>query len=457
MFTPSYSFPPGFRWGAATAAYQIEGAHNLDGRTPSVWDTFAKTPGRVRTGENGDIANDHYHRFESDVALMASLGITHYRFSISWTRILPDGTGAVNQRGLDFYKRLLDCLDKYGIEPQVTLFHWDSPQVLEDRYGSWRSRQMAHDFAAYAAVVVKALGDRVKRWTTMNEVGCFTMLGYGVGKPPQHAPGTVVQSHQEVWQAVHHAMLGHGLGVQAIRANCSKAIVSLVDNTEVTVPVTESPADIAAAQKAFTDSWINGGVCMPALTGQHPELFLRHKGADAPKVQTGDLEIISQPLDAWGFNNYFGTYVRAADNTDGYEIVPLPGGYPKMDLPWLSIVPDAAYWGLRHLRDVAGFQGQFFISENGCGAADEFGADGRINDLDRIFYLRAYLRQFHRALAEGIPLEGYFVWSLMDNFEWSFGYAKRFGIIWNDYASQKRTPKESARWYSECIRQNRVV
>ncbi len=456
----SYQFPADFVWGAATASYQIEGAAAEDGRKPSVWDTFSKTPGRVKTGETGDIANDHYHRVESDVALMASLGLKHYRFSIAWPRILPDGTGAVNEKGVDFYKRLLDSLAKHGITPHATLFHWDSPQALEDRYGSWRSRRMADDFAAYADVVVRRLGDRIRDWMTINEIPCFTDLGYGVGKPGVHAPGTVVAHRKEVLQTAHHALLAHGKAVQAIRAASPKPCkIGLVDCAGIPVPVTESAADIAAVKRAFQDQWLNGMVTFGALTGRYSELFLKHKGekGEVPDIAPGDLEIISQPLDRWLLNTYSGHWVRAAANADGYELLDLPIGFPRLDMPWLNLMPESLYWGPRLVRECCGFQGDVMISENGCAAQDSINERGEIMDLDRIRYLRDYLRQVHRAVAEGYPLKGYFVWSLMDNFEWAWGNSKRFGIIYNIYETQTRIPKQSAKWYAECIRQNRVV
>lgn len=456
----SYVFPAGFLWGAATASYQIEGAAAEDGRKPSVWDTFSKTPGRVRTGETGDIANDHYHRYESDVKVMADLGIRNYRFSIAWPRILPDGTGGVNEKGVDFYKRLVDCLHRHGITPHATLFHWDSPQALEYRYGSWRSRRMADDFADYTTVVVKRLGDRIQDWMTINEIPCFTDLGYGVGKPGTHAPGTRVETRKEVLQTVHHALLAHGKAVQALRAGSPKPCrVGLVDCAGIPVPITESDADIAAARLAFQDLWLNGMVTYGALTGRYSDGFLRHKGAigAVPDIAAGDMEIIRQPLDNWCLNTYSGNWIRAAANEDGYETLEIPASYPRLDMPWLNLVPESLYWGPRLVSECCGFTGDFLITENGCAAQDSINPNGEVMDLERIRYLRDYLRQAHRAVAEGYPLKGYFVWSLMDNFEWAWGYSKRFGILYNIYETQQRIPKQSAKWYAECIRQNRVV
>jgi beta-glucosidase len=456
----SYAFPAGFVWGAATASYQIEGAIAEDGRSPSVWDTFATRLHGTRTGESGAVACDHYHRWREDIQLMKSLGLKAYRFSVAWPRVIPGGTGAVNAAGLDFYSRLVDGLLEAGITPHVTLFHWDSPQALEDRYGSWRSRQMARDFADYCTVVVKRLGDRVTDWMTINEVPCFTTLGYGVGKQPPHAPGTIVKTEKEVWQTVHHAMLAHGLACQAVRAASPRPCrVALVDNCAVPVPWAETEADIAAARIAFQDMWANGAVSFPALTGRYSDLFTRRKSAlgAMPDIAPGDLETIRQPLDAYGLNIYSGTYVRAAANPDGFELIPYAEGYPRLDMPWLQVVPEAIYWAARHVVETCGFQGDLFVSENGCAAQDALTASGEVLDNDRIHYLRSYLRQTHRLCAEGYRMRGYFQWSLMDNFEWAWGYAKRFGMVFTNYQTQERTPKLSAQWYAECIRQNRVV
>lgn len=446
-------------WGAATAAYQIEGAGGAEGRKPSVWDTFSTTPGRVLNGDTGAVACDHYHRYEEDVQLMVQLGIKHYRFSIAWPRIIPDGRGAVNEQGVDFYKRLVDCLHQHGITPHATLFHWDSPQALEDLYGSWQSREIAQDYADYVTAVVNRLGDRIVHWMTINEIMCFTHLGYAVNEEPLHAPGTQVISLKKVWQTSHHALLAHGLGCQAIRATspvpCS---VALVDNIAVTVPINESPHHIQAAKQAFHTCGQNGGIIFPALTGTYSPALLEQLGSNAPDIQEGDLDIIYQPLDSLGLNIYTGTYVRAADNARGYEFLDLPKGYPRMHMPWLNILPESLYWGIRHISETLGCQDlPIFITENGCAAQDEVNAKGEVIDMDRIMYLRQHLKAAHRAISEGYPLKGYFVWSLMDNFEWAWGYDRRFGITYIDYPTQKRIPKASFDWYRECIRSNSVV
>ncbi|MEI8289049.1 MAG: GH1 family beta-glucosidase [Verrucomicrobiota bacterium] len=454
-----FSFSPDFRWGAATAAYQVEGAANEDGRKPSVWDTFSRIPGRVQNGDTGDVACDHYHRFKEDVKLMADLGIKHYRFGISWPRVMPDGRGPVNEKGVDFYRRLADELLAHGITPHATLFHWDSPQALEDLYGSWRSREMANDFAEYCSRTVKRLGDRITNWMTINEIYCFTYMGYGVGKIPQHAPGTVVQSRKEVLQTVHHALLAHGLGCQAIRAATPKpASVALVVNFDSYIPVIETPENIEAARRAFVAEEHNGTVLVPALTGAYNPVALETLGADAPDIRSGDLKIIGQPLDALGYNIYTGSYVRAAANARGYEILPLPREYPQMHMPWLNFVPESLYWGVRLVSEALGKKDlPVLITENGCATDDEVTARGEVLDLSRVMFLRSYLKNAHRAISEGYPLKGYFHWSLMDNFEWSCGYTRRFGITHVDYATQKRTPKQSFRWYQSVIRENRLL
>lgn len=446
-------FPADFWWGAATAAYQIEGAAREGGRTPSVWDTFSHTAGRTKNGDTGDVACDHYHRFEEDVKLMAELGIKHYRFGISWTRIIPQGRGAVNEQGVDFYRRLTDCLLRHGITPHATLLHWDSPQALEDRYGSWRSREMARDFADYCAATVQRLGDRITHWMTLNEITCFTYMGYGVNDVPLNAPGTRVKTRQEVLQTVHHALLAHGLGCQAIRAASPQPCqVALVVNFESYIPLIETPENIAAACKAFVAEEHNGTVLVPALTGEYNPLAIAQLGADAPHVLAGDMAIIGQPLDLLGYNVYTGNYVQAADNERGYELLPFPKGYPRMHMPWLNFLPEALYWGVRLISEALGQTDlPICITENGCATEDDVTPTGEVLDLGRILYLRCYLNNAQRAIADGYPLRGYFHWSLLDNFEWSWGYTRRFGLVRVDYQTQQRTPKASFRWLRQTI------
>jgi beta-glucosidase len=339
------------------------------------------------------------------------------------------------------------------------LFHWDSPQALEDLYGSWRSREMAKDFAEYCSQTVKRLGDRITNWMTINEIFCFTYMGYEVGKTPPHAPGTIVKTRKEVLQTVHHALLAHGLGCQAIRAATPKpASVSLVVNFDSYVPVIETPENIEAARRAFVAEEHNGTVLVPALTGAYNPTALAALGDNAPDIQDGDLKTIAQPLDVLGYNIYTGNYVRAAANARGYEILPVPREYPKMIMPWLNFVPESLYWGVRMISEALDKKNlPIVISENGCATDDDVTAGGEVFDLSRVMFLRSYLRNAQRAVSEGYPLKGYLHWSLMDNFEWAWGYTRRFGITHVDYATQKRTPKQSFRWYQKTISENRVV
>lgn len=456
----SYEFPKDFAWGVATAAYQIEGAVHEDGRQDSVWDAFCRRGG-TRTGESGAIACDHYHRYEDDVKLMVSLGVKHYRMSIAWPRIVPEGRGAVNPKGLAFYDRLIDCLLKNNITPYVTLFHWDHPEGLEKRYGGWRSREIVDDFAFYVETVVKHLGDRVTDWFTHNEVMCFTQSSFGPEKPcyGAHAPG-VKTTRKEVNQTIHHAMLAHGKAVQVIRAvSPKKARIAIVDNSGAPIPLMETPEHIAAAEKAFQVMGLNGQVLWPAVKGDFSPLWRKRAEAagEMPDVKPGDMELIRQPIERIGHNVYSGSYVRAADNAEGFEVVPHAEEQPRMYIPWLQIMPEAIYWVPRLCRDSLGFQGETLITENGAAANDFLNPNREVLDSDRVMFLKQYLRQLHRAVAEGVPVKGYFLWSFLDNFEWSWGYAKRFGVVFTNYETQERIPKASAKWYAQVMKHNRVV
>jgi beta-glucosidase len=456
----SEGFPRGFWWGSATAAYQLEGGAHEDGRKPSIWDTFSHTPGKTENGDTGDVACDHYHRYAEDVQLMADLGVKHYRFSLAWPRIIPDGRGAVNAKGVDFYKRLADCLLRHGITPHATLYHWDLPQALQDRYAGWQSREIVNDFGAYAAAVGKHLGDHIKDWITLNEIASFARFcGYGVNQPGPHAPGISLKTTKDHVQITHHALLAHGIACQALRAASPRpCTVGAAENYTPFVPAIETPENMAAVHRAFVRDACNGGIIVPMLTGRYNDLWLADLGAEAPDIQAGDLALIHQPLDSLGFNCYSGSYVLAADTPKGYTVLPFFDAYPKGSMPWLNIVPESIYWGIRLLTDVLGRKDlPVYISENGCADGAKPDAMGEVADIDRVMYLRGYLRNVHRAITEGYPVIGYFPWSLMDNFEWGCGYAKRFGMIRVDYATQKRTPKLSYRWYQQVIRSNRVV
>ena len=456
---PSDRFPASFWWGAATASYQVEGAAAEEGRGPSIWDTFSHTPGRTFHGETGDVACDHYHRFKEDVAWMAELGVKHYRFSLSWSRILPAGRGAVNEPGVDFYQRLVDELLAKGITPHATLYHWDLPQALQDRYRGWQGREVVEDFGEFASLVVGRLGDRVSHWMTLNEIASFALLGHGVKAPGPHAPGLALERPRDAWQVVHHALLAHGRACQAIRAASPRPCsVAIADNPIAMVPVIETPEHIEAARRAVRSWSRNGCILTPLLTGAYDPAWLAEQGAEAPLIQAGDMELIHQKLDAFGFNNYTGRYVRAAGNPQGYEVLSHFEGYPKLGFPWLNHLPEAIYWGIRHLGEAFG-QGRLpvFISENGCADSGPTEGPGEVQDVDRVMYLRSYLRQVLRAHQEGYPVLGYFPWSLMDNYEWAEGYSKRCGLLHVDYPTQRRSPKLSYRWYQEVIRSGRVV
>ncbi len=452
-------FPSSFWWGAATAAYQLEGGANADGRKPSIWDTFSHTAGKVKGGDTGDVATDHYHRYRDDVKLMAALGVKHYRLSISWPRVIPDGRGAVNPKGLDFYSRLVDELLAHGITPHATLYHWDLPQALQDRYRGWESREIAHDFGVYAGVVAKHLGDRVTNWMTLNEISTFVFVGYGVGQTAPHAPGLAVKRPKDRWQIVHNALLAHGTACQAIRANSPRhCSVGIAENINPFVPVIETPEHIEATRLAFTRTDANASIITPLLTGRYDPWWLEQQGAQAPEILDGDMELIHQPMDALGFNCYTGSYVRAADTPAGFEVLDTFEGYPRMALPWLTFVPESIYWGIRMIRDALGHgKLPIFVSENGCADSGPTSNTKQMQDIDRVMYLRSYLGQVKRAVDEGYPVIGYFPWSLMDNFEWAEGYSKRFGLVYVDYATQRRIPKLSYDWYRQVIRHRTIV
>jgi beta-glucosidase len=444
-------FPDGFLWGTATASYQIEGAWNEDGKGESIWDRFAHTPGKIQNGDTGDVALDHYHRYKDDIALIKSLGTGAYRFSVAWPRIFPEGTGAPNLKGLDFYSRLVDELLANGIAPFATLYHWDLPQALQDRWGGWESRDTANAFADYCSYVAEKLGDRIRHYFTINEFTTFVELGYGTGV---FAPGLKLPPPR-LNQLRHNTVLAHGLAVQAIRAKAQPGtMVGLAENMIAGVPVIETPEHIAAAERCTREA--NAGYLTVILEGRYTDAFLAAAGTDAPKFTPEDLKVISSPLDFIGINVYVPKYVRAIDAAPGYEALEFSKSHPRMASPWHFIGPEALYWAPRHLVKLWSVK-DIFITENGCAAADDPAADGIVYDSDRIMFLRGYLSQLQRATAEGIPVRGYFLWSAMDNFEWSSGYAQRFGLIRVDYATLKRTPKLSASFFREVIDQNRVA
>jgi beta-glucosidase len=456
MATPGRTFPHGFLWGTATAAYQIEGAVHEDGRGPSIWDTFAHTPGNIADSSNGDVADDHYHRYKEDVRLMKSLGATAYRFSIAWPRVVPGGTGAINEKGLDFYARLVDELLANGIEPFATLYHWDLPQALHDRVGGWENRETALAFAEYAGIVADRLGDRVRNFFTINEFTSFIEYGYGLGRL---APGLRLPRGR-LNQVRHHAVLGHGLAVQAIRARGRPgARVGPAEQMFICAPVIETPEHVHAAELATREA--NAGYMTVMLEGRYTDAFLAMQGADAPRFPQSDLKVISSPVDFVGINVYYAQhYVRALDVAPYFAMVPYQESHPVARFPGsgigMQISPEAMYWGPRHLARIWNVQ-NIYVTENGAPFAHKPASDGVDYDTDRIMYLRSYLTQLQRATSEGIPVRGYFHWSLLDNFEWLSGYVPRFGLYYVDYATQKRAPKLSASFYHDVIATNQVM
>jgi len=442
MPTDTNSFPPEFIWGAATASYQIEGAAREDGRGESVWDRFCATPGKVRNSDSGDVACDFYHRYREDVALMRELGLDAFRFSIAWPRVLPKGRGRVNKAGLDFYDRLVDELLAHGIEPFATLFHWDTPQALEDA-GGWPSRATAEAFVEYAEVVAGRLGDRVRYWITHNEPWVCAWIGHAWG---QHAPGRT--SETDAVAAAHHLLLSHGWAVDVIRRAASDAQVGITLNLAHSYPASDTPEDEAAAWR------VDGEGCRwfldPIFRGSYPADLLERNELVAPFVQDGDLEAMSAPCDFLGVNNYFRFIVSAG--TDGPRMERNDDA-EHTDMGW-EVYPD----GLRRLlvrvaEDYA--PPAIYITENGAAFGDVRTHDGLVHDPERTEYLASHIDAVGRAVADGAPVKGYFVWSLLDNFEWAFGYSKRFGVVYIDYPTLERVPKDSFYWYRDSIASRR--
>ena len=454
-------FPAGFTWGAATAAYQIEGAVDVDGRGPSVWDTFSHTPGKVRGGDTGDIACDSYRRYPEDADLLRSLGLTDYRFSISWPRVIPDGAGQVNQAGLDYYKRLLDALGERGIAPAATVFHWDLPQALQDK-GGWSSRDTALRLADYAAVVGEALGDRVKRWITLNEPLVVAHNGHRIGV---HAPGLCDDAAAAA--TTHHLLLGHGLAAAALRASVPGADVGITLNLTPIRVTNDGSGSTEALERArlVADASQNGMFLDPILFGRYPEHAPASELPPAELILDGDLETIAAPIDFLGVNYYQPVHLRAGDPANlrrgeeapqngisGSVVAFRPNGLEQTNMGWL-IDPDGLYQLLlRVSKDAPGLP--LYITENGCAAEDYVNPDGQVNDLERVKFLHLHLDACARAIRDGVNLAGYYVWSLLDNFEWGYGYQKRFGIVFVDFATQQRIPKSSAAFFAQVARDN---
>jgi beta-glucosidase len=449
------NFPDDFLWGTATAAYQVEGAANEDGRGTSIWDTFSHTPGKVLHGDTGDIACDQYHRLEEDLDLMADLGLRAYRFSVAWPRIQPEGSGPANEQGLDYYRRLVDGLRQRSIEPMLTLYHWDLPQTLEDRRG-WTSRETSERFAEYVGIVYEALGDSVRFWITLNEPWVSAWLGYGIGV---HAPGR--KDTGEALAATHHLLLGHGLALENMRS------LGQADNrlgiTLNLAPVRPASEDAAGAARRV-DGFANRLYLDPVFRGSYPEDMLEHyRGeSDFSFVRDGDLEKISAPIDFLGVNYYMRHTVvggqRESELATGMRFASvdaatvLPPGVETTAMGW-PVEPDGLTELLVRLHEEY-TQGPIYITENGRAVYDYVDPEGDVDDEERVAFLEAHFRAAHAAMERGVDLRGYMVWSLLDNFEWAEGYSKRFGIVFVDYGTQRRIPKMSARWYKEVIERN---
>ncbi|HET6297925.1 MAG TPA: GH1 family beta-glucosidase [Kribbella sp.] len=433
------TFPEGFVWGAATAAYQVEGAVDADGRGQSIWDTFCRVPGAIAGGDTGDVACDQYHRYAEDIGLLADLGLGAYRFSIAWPRVQPDGSGAINQKGLDHYRRVVDELLARDVVPYVTLYHWDLPQALQDK-GGWPARDTAYRFAHYAAVVHDALGDVVKQWTTLNEPKVSSHAGYGSGI---HAPGIKDPVLRD--RAVHHLLLAHGLSLDVLRRGRHAAgqQVGLTLDVSPVVPASDSQADVDAARRVDVDS--HRLFLDPVLRGVYP--------VQLDCVEDGDLELISAPIDFLGINYYRRILVRAAPTGDQRAETILPEGVPVTAVNW-PVQPDGLREVLVDLHTTYEELPPVYITENGAAYDDVPAEDGTVDDPQRVDYLQTHLAALRTAIAAGVDVRGYFVWTLLDNFEWAEGYAKRFGIVHVDYATQTRTPKTSAGWLGRVARAN---
>jgi beta-glucosidase len=443
------NFPEGFIWGAAAASYQIEGGWDADGKGPSIWDIHARQPGKVWENNTGEVACDHYHRYKEDVGLMAELGLGAYRLSISWPRVLPEGTGRVNMSGLDFYDKVVDELLLHQIDPCVTLFHWDFPYQLFLR-GGWLNTDSPKWFAEYTKLVIDRLSDRVSCWITLNEPQCFIGLGHFAG---EHAPGLKL-SIGEALLAGHHTLMAHGLAVEVIRTRAKKKpLVGWAPALTCSFPKTSSPDDISAAQRhtmsvSSENLWSNTWWGDPPILGHYPEDGLKAYGKAVPKFRQSDFNIIHQPLDFYGCNVYTGVPVEA-DEDGNPRVLGFAAGHPQTAFPW-KVAPEAAYWGPRFLFER--YKLPIIITENGLACHDWVSVDGKVHDPLRIDFLTRYLRQIEKAIVDGVDIRGYFHWSILDNFEWAEGYKHRFGLIHVDYETQKRLPKDSAMWYRELIR-----
>ena len=430
---------PGFVWGVSTSSYQIEGAAQEDGRGPSIWDTYCRQPGRIKNGDTGEIACDHYHRYTEDIALMRNLGVKAYRFSVSWPRVMPTGRGATNEAGLAFYDRLIDGLLAAEIEPWLCLYHWDLPQALGDR-GGWTNRKCVQWFADHAALIGRRYGDRVKRYATFNEPSVFTLLGYCLGGQPP-----AVSDHTSLLLAIHHVNLAHGAAVDRLRASVSGASIGAVHNCQPCRPAREGPEHLLASRKL--DAYWNGAFPDPQLLGKYPALLA---GAMTPHLHPDDMARICRPVDWFGLNHYAPHYVVANDrNPLGVGFGPAPSNVPRSSMGW-PIEPDAFRETLTEVDQR--YRLPIYVLENGTAFQDRIDADGTVSDQPRIDYLNAYTTAMFAAIKDGADVRGYFVWSLLDNFEWGSGYSERFGLVYVDYPTERRIPKASFRWYAQLIK-----
>ena len=440
-----YKFPEKFMWGSATASYQIEGAWNEDGKGESIWDTFCRIPGKIKDNSSGEVADDHYHRFSDDIDIMKSIGLQVYRFSFSWPRILPAGTGTVNKKGLDFYDKLIDKLLGKGITPYPTLYHWDLPQVLEDK-GGWANRDMAYYFADYAKILADKFGDRVKNWITHNEPFVVAIAGYFMG---EHAPGK--QDPVAAMNAAYNLILSHGLGLESMRSALPKdSEVGIVLSLSPVQPATDSPEDAKAARNM--DGILNRMFLDPVLKGSYPEDMLSIFGSFFPEIKSEDLKIMSAPIDFLGINYYSRSVFRHDPDFPFVEATQVQPEGNEYSMMW-EIYPEGFHEIIKRVWEDYK-PAKIIITENGIPVPDGVDLDGRVRDERRIRYVRDHLKQVHRAISEGIPVKGYFHWSLMDNFEWALGYTMRFGLVYVDYATQQRIIKDSGRWFSQVIKDN---
>jgi len=442
-----YQFPDDFVWGAATGSYQIEGAWNEDGKGENIWDRFTHIPGNIADGTSGDVTCDFYHRYKEDIAMLKSLNIPNFLMTISWARVLPDGVGRVNRKGIEFYRNVLQCLRDNGIKSYVVLYHWDLPQKLQDR-GGWMNREIVDWFYEYAKLMYKELGDLVDSWITVLEPHIISFMGHREGV---HAPG--IKDYSATLQVAHHVLMAHGVAVKAYRESGLTAEIGIKIDNYMTYPADpNNPEDVAAAKRRFDEK--NRLFCDPLYLGKYPQdLFdyMEKKGVVLPTILPGDMELISQKFDYFGENNYFCEYIQHDESNWPLETKQVSTGRPVTDMGW-EVEPEQMYEVLKYVNSYN--PGKIYITENGMASNDWIGKDGKVNDVNRQEYLKAYIAQVHRAIQDGIPVKGYFVWSLMDNFEWALGCQKRFGIVYVDYETLERTPKESAYWYANTIKEN---